>query len=275
MPQLSEVSSPSYTIVTCHYGDLFWIRHLVERLGTLSDDRIQGIVVVDQSRETGETLRAIEGVTAVLDFAPDLDQIAVEGHDHPAALDNALQTWNFETSHVIVMDSDAFPTTADWLDRLENISLALVPGSSKQTHPCLMVFPVASIPHVNFSEGFLERAHRRGAPDTGRRVGAQLEASGETVTLLPAAPAFNGYRGSFYLDGAYYHHGHGSFFGGDHQQYRGFVSQASEQLYRDRILRGQFSLTPLDIAALFIRYVWRRVTNRIRLIASGPAPRGR
>ena len=97
-----------------------------------------------------------------------------------------------------------------------------------------MVFPVRLKSSVNFSQDYLERAHRKGAPDTGRRVGAQLKATGEAVTLLAHTPAFNGYRGSLYLDGAFYHHGHGSFMAGDHDQYKGFVSQASEKLYRKR-----------------------------------------
>jgi len=268
---LSKPPGPTYTVLTCHYGSLFWIEHLLERLRTLPDDRIVSVVVVDQSRSMADQLRALPGITEVLEFEPDPDQIAVEGHDHPASLDRALQSYPFQTSHVIVMDSDAFPVSADWLDRLDDVSLALVPGSASQTHPCLMVFPVASIPRVSFSEDYLERAIRRGAPDTGRRVGKQLEAAGMAVTLLPAAPAFNGYRGSFYLDGSYYHHGHGSFFGGDHAQYRGFVSQASEELYRRRILKNRYTLSPLDIAGLFVRYVWRRAMNRLRLAVAGPS----
>lgn len=57
---------------------------------------------------------------------------------------------------------------------------------------------------------------------------------------------------------------------GDHAQYKGFVSQASEKLYRDRVLRGRFTLGPLDIAGLFIRYVWRRGANKVRLAVAGP-----
>jgi hypothetical protein len=168
------------------------------------------------------------------------------------------------------MDSDAFPTKADWLDKADDISLALVPGSTSQTHPCLMIFPTELRAVVNFSEDYLERATRKGAPDTGRRVGVQLKNTGRPVTLLPHEPAFNGYRGSFYLGGSYYHHGHGSFVGGDHDQYKGFVSQASERLYRKRVLQNRFDLTPLDFVGLFIRYVWRRFSNRVRLAVFGP-----
>ena len=244
---------------------------MLTQVQALSGGAVTGAVIVDQSRTAAAELRALPLVTEVLTFEPDAAQIAVEGHDHPAALDRALQQGVFATSHIIVMDSDAFPVSPMWIAKLDDISLALVPGSRSQTHPCLMVFPADLRGIVNFSEDYLERAQRKGAPDTGRRVGQQLQATGRPVTLLEHTPAFNGYRGSFYLGSTFYHHGHGSFMAGDHDQYKGFVSQASEKLYRKRVLQHRFSLTPLDIAGLFIRYVWRRVSNRVRLALRGPS----
>lgn len=263
-------AEPTYTVVSCHYGDLFWISHMLHQVDRLSGGRVQDAVIVDQSRVAEKELSDLPLVSRVLTFEPDAKQIAVEGHDHPAALDRAISSTDFSTSHIIVMDSDAFPVNAQWLERLDDITLALVPGSKTHTHPCLMVFPVRLRHLVNFSEDYLERAVRKGAPDTGRRVGAQLGGSGESVTLVAHEPAFNGYRGSFYMDGSYYHHGHGSFLTGDHAQYKGFVSHASEKLYRTRVLQGRFSLSPLDIAGLFIRYVWRRTSNKVRLAIAGP-----
>lgn len=244
---------------------------MLEQVEKLSGGRVHEAVIVDQSRQSQEALSKLPLVSSVLTFEPDRAQIAVEGHDHPAALDRVIQETTFSTSHIIVMDSDAFPTRSDWLDKVDDIALALIPGSKAQTHPCLMVFPVSLKGSVNFSEDYLERASRKGAPDTGRRVGTQLQGTGNPVTLLEHEPAFNGYRGSFYLGGSYYHHGHGSFVGGDHDQYKGFVSQASERLYRQRVLHGRFSLTALDILGLAVRYVWRRFANRVRLAISGPA----
>ena len=267
---MSTPSRPTYTVVSCHYGDLFWVEHMLRQVKKHSAGQVREAVIVDQSRTSQEALAKLPLVTKVLTFSPDAAQLAVEGHDHPAALDRAVQGTDFTTSHVIVLDSDAFPVSDDWIERLDDISLALVPGSKSNTHPCLMVFPVRLKSSVNFSQDYLERAHRKGAPDTGRRVGTQLKATGEAVTLLSHTPAFNGYRGSFYLDGAFYHHGHGSFMAGDHDQYKGFVSQASEKLYRKRVLQHRFSLTPLDIAGLFVRYVWRRFANRLRFALRGP-----
>ena len=268
---MPTTKAPTYTVVSCHYGDLFWIQHMLTQVQSLSGGAVTAAVIVDQSRNAATELRAMPLVTEVLTFEPDAAQIAVEGHDHPAALDRALQHGTFTTSHIIVMDSDAFPVSPSWISKLDDISLALAPGSKSQTHPCLMAFPTELRGIVNFSEDYLERATRKGAPDTGRRVGKQLQATGSPVTLLEHTPAFNGYRGSFYLERTYYHHGHGSFMAGDHDQYKGFVSQASEKLYRKRVLQNRFTLTPLDFAGLFIRYVWRRVTNRLLLALRGPS----
>lgn len=270
---MPTTEAPTYTVVSCHYGDLFWIQHMLTQVQALSGGAVTGAVIVDQSRNAATELRAMPLVTEVLTFEPDAAQIAVEGHDHPAALDRALQQGTFTTSHIIVMDSDAFPVRQDWIGKLDDISLALVPGKANLTHPCLMVFPVRLKDHVDFSEGYLERRDRKSAPDTGRRVGKQLLARGEKVTLLPHTPAFNGYRGSFYLNGSYYHHGHGSFVSGDHAQYKGFVSLASEKLYRKRVLQHRFTLTPLDILGLFIRFVWRRGSNQLRNALRGSSSR--
>lgn len=268
---MSKAEAPTYTVVSCHYGDLFWIQHMLTQVAQFSGGAVKGAVIVDQTRQSQEQLRALPLVHEVLTFTPDAAQIAVEGHDHPAALDRALEQGAFTTSHIIVMDSDAFPVSSDWLSHLEDISLALVPGSKSQTHPCLMVFPTDLRGQVSFSDGYLERAERRGAPDTGRRVGKQLQATGREVSLLEHTPAFSGYRGSFYLDGTFYHHGHGSFLSGDHDQYKGFVSEASEKLYRRRVLQNRFTLTPVDFAGLFVRYLWRRVVNRVKLAVRGPS----
>ena len=268
MPTEAE---PTYTLVSCHYGDLFWIEHLLETVQRYGGSRVIEAVIVDQSRERAEELAKLPLVRDVLTFEPNAEQIAVEGHDHPYALDRAVHEASFITSHIIVMDSDAFPTSDKWLENIPDIALALTPGSKRNTHPCFMVFPVGDRDIVNFSEGFLDRAQRKGAPDTGRRVGTQLQEAGRAVTLLEHTPAFNGYRGSFYRDGTVYHHGHGSFMAGGHDQYKGFVSQASEKLYRKRILQGRFQLTPLDFFGLFVRYAWRRGFNKARLALIGPA----
>ena len=82
---------------------------MLTQVEALSDGAVKGAVIVDQSRNSANALRTLPLVTEVLTFEPDAAQIAVEGHDHPSALDRALEKGTFTTSHIIIMDSDAFP----------------------------------------------------------------------------------------------------------------------------------------------------------------------
>ncbi|MGA0211164.1 MAG: hypothetical protein ACO3I5_04760, partial [Pontimonas sp.] len=86
---MPTTDAPTYTVVSCHYGDLFWIEHMLSQVKALSGDAVKSAVIVDQSRRSADELRALPLVTEVLTFEPDSAQIAVEGHDHPAALDRA------------------------------------------------------------------------------------------------------------------------------------------------------------------------------------------
>ena len=222
--------------------------------------------MVDQSRESEDFLSHLGGVTAVLEFPPDLEQIALGGHDHPASLDRALKAYNFTTSHVVIFDSDAFPVEKSWLDYLDDVTLAELPGSDGElSHPSFMSFPVRALPFVDFSEGFLSRFDdmSRRTFDTGRMVAKQLRDAGFQVTVTRAAPAFSGFRGDFYVQGLVYHHGHASHTSAA-SHLRLFLSQNSEDLWKRKITRKQWNLNLLDFVFLGFFYLQRRVNNKIR-----------
>ena len=264
--RLQSKSSPTYTIVSCHFGDLFWITHLAESLQEFGDDRINDFVIVDQSREKQVELSAISGVTKVLTFDPDEEQIAIGGHDHPASLDRALRTWQFTSSHVIIFDSDAFPISPGWIDRLPNVILAEVPGTSGDlSHPCFMVFPVEAIPQVSFSEGFLDRHDNdtRLRFDTGRMVAHQLREHGYQVVMSPSVAGYRGLRGDMYAGGTVYHHGHASHTAAP-QHLRIFTSTKTEELWKRKIARGEWSLLPQDYLRLGYHYLARRLSSQFR-----------
>ena len=88
---MAKPSTPTYTVVSCHYGDLFWMRHLLDEVARHSDERVKEAVIVDQSRDSAKEISAMPLVREVLTFEPDAQQMAVEGHDHPYALDRAIQ----------------------------------------------------------------------------------------------------------------------------------------------------------------------------------------
>ena len=59
---MNAVSPPSYTLVSCHFGDPFWITHMLKQVDALSDERIARVVLVDQSRESGALLATLPRV---------------------------------------------------------------------------------------------------------------------------------------------------------------------------------------------------------------------
>lgn len=263
---MPTTEAPTYTVVSCHFGDLFWITHLAESIQEFGDDRIIDFVIVDQSREKQEELSDLPGVTAVLAFDPNEDQIALGGHDHPSSLDCALGTWKFTSSHVMILDSDAFPVGPGWLDHLPDVILAEVPGSSGElSHPCFMVFPVQAISKVSFSEGFLTRLDNvtRVMFDTGRRVAHQLREHGYEVVMSPSSPAYKGLRGDYYAEGTIYHHGHASHTSAP-QHLQIFTSPKSEELWKQKIARGEWTLFPQDYIRLGYHYLARRLSSQIQ-----------
>lgn len=237
----------SYTLVSAHFGDLFWIRALLDRVDRLSDHRVERAVIINQDRCPRPELNELPRVTTVLEFPIDHFQFMRLGHDHPASLDRALASLDFSTSHVLVMDSDCFPIREGWLDLIEDVSLAGDPAKWGLTHPCFMVFPVAEIGRVNFSDGLKEVGL-----DTGRLVGLQLARSGRRVVVDQPARSFSGFAGWTYLDGSLYHHGSGSFTSTSNSWMNQQVNPRIERWLRVKINRNQFTLRYWEVAKMLL-----------------------
>lgn len=255
----------SYTVITCHFGDRFWVSNLMQKLADFKDPRVAQIVIVDQSRESRDYLLGLPGVTAVLEFPPDREQMAAAGHDHPASLNRILNSYAFTTSHVIIFDSDAFPLAPDWVDFLDDVTLAEVPGSGGElSHPCFMCFPVTAVPFIDFSEGFLQRVDdsSRWRFDTGRMVAKQLRREGYEVRVSHSKRGFSGFRGDLYLEGRVHHHGHASHTAAP-PHLRRSMSENTENLWKRKVKKTQMVLTPLDYVLLGVFYLQRRATNKI------------
>jgi len=255
---VNAVNPPSYTLVSCHFGDPFWITHMLKQVDALSDERIARVVLVDQSRESGALLATLPRVSEVLAFPPDLDQIEMMAHDHPASLNRAMSAIDFSTSHVLVMDSDCFPVDASWLDRLSHATMASDPFYGSLSHPCLMAFPAELAPRVDFADGIREIGI-----DTGRLVGLQIAKTGTKVTFARPEVAFSGYRGHFYLDRSVYHHGSASFIAAEDERLTRQVSPQREMRYRSYIEAGQFELPRREWLSLKRDGAKRRLKSRL------------
>ena len=83
---MNGMDKATYTVVTCHFGDRFWIQHMLSQIQINSGPEISEIIVVDQSRDSYVFLRNLAGVTEVLEFPVDETQAAILGHCNLAAV---------------------------------------------------------------------------------------------------------------------------------------------------------------------------------------------
>jgi len=246
----------SYTLVCCHFGDPFWITHALTQVDALSDERIASIVIVDQSRKSEAMLKTLPRVTEVLTFPIDAEQVRGLGHDHPAALNRAMASVDFETSHIMVLDSDCFPLDDSWLDRLKDVTLAGDPAKAGLSHPCLMTFPTAMASIVDFTEGL------QVGIDTGRLVALQIAKAGLPVFLDQPLKqkGFGARHGHYYLQGSVYHHGLASFISAQNIRLTRQVSPHWEMIYQRRIAAGHFDLSVADR----ILFLFHQLVKRLR-----------
>lgn len=251
----------TFTVVSAHFGDLFWITQLAESVERFSSESVvPEIVLINQDRTFATYTRLMElpRVKSVLELPIDHGQIALLGHDHPAALNHAIK-YNFATTHVIVMDSDCFPLSDDWLIRVDALlssHTAIVARDTTKwglSHPCFMVFPVSECGQIDFAEGLLEVGM-----DTGRLVGLQLVKAGVDVYFDRCQRAFRGRRGFFYLDGCVYHHESASFISSEKDVLRGQVYEYIERFFLKKVAVRNFSLTKVDRIKLKLLSFWSK-----------------
>lgn len=253
---VSPSGKQTITVVSCHFGDPFWISHMCRQLDRFSDERLEQIVLVDQSRNSREALVCLPRVSQVLSFPVDQEEMALVGHDHPASVNRALRSIDFTTSHVLVLDSDCFPIAPDWLDHLHDVSLASDPRHGDLSHPCFMLFPAGIASQLDFAEDM-----RSNHTDTGRHVGAQIARLGLEVRFNRPQVAFSGYRGHFMLNRRIYHHGSASFASSPDSRLNGQIDRTNEARLRELAESGNFELTRKDLMEFELQGARRRLTS--------------
>lgn len=242
----------SFTLISAHFGDTFWINHTIAQVGSTSS--IEKIRLVDQDRSaaTARWLVSLPAHPEVVSFPEDGEQIEQFGHDHAASLNKCMKL-AYDTDYTVLLDSDCFPVTEDWVERIQyfladhDAIVARDPVKYGLSHPCFMVLPVSALARLDFGEGLIEAGI-----DTGRLIGLQLCKMGHTVRWDTPAPAFNGKRGHFYLDGALYHHGSASFVSSSDPKLGEQVNKRVERFFRAKIERGQFKLSWFELGYLWL-----------------------
>lgn len=233
-----RVGNHTYTLICSHFGDPFWITHRLNQVDRQSDHRVERVVVVDQSRESSSVLSQLPRVESVLTFPPDSDQMELLGHDHPAALNRAIEVTDCETSHIMILDSDCFPLNSSWLDLLDNVTLARDPAKWGLSHPCFVSFPSGLGSVVDFAEGL-----REVGMDTGRLLGLQIERSGTRVNFTHPQAAFRGIQGHYYLERSLFHFGSASFGSSLDPRLSGRYSHYRNALFRRKIANGDYCIS--------------------------------
>jgi hypothetical protein len=180
-------------------------------------------------------------VREVISFPENESQVAILGHDHPSSIDEAIKSVKFETTHVIILDSDCFPISRSWLDELPEAAAAADPEKTGLTHPCFMVLPVPYLKHLSFSEGVAELGI-----DTGRLVGLQMSKQGLDFSILKAIKAFSGIKGTLYNSGTVFHFGSGSFANSSDPRLLRQVAGRINRFFNRKIDRDVYRLSFLE-----------------------------
>jgi hypothetical protein len=199
MPQ--EIS-----VLITHYGDVFWVKRVIESGKMSEHDFIKKIWIIDQNRGDAQLL-------ALQEIHPKIELVAypIEGtgnHDHAASLDRFLleNADSIASTHLLILDSDLIIRDIDFYEKLslasENSSavLALEPGSFFLTHPCLMLLHTSTLKLINFKDCMSNLK-----VDTGRLIGVQLTKGGHLISFITPTKAYGGALGFHYLGNSAYH----------------------------------------------------------------------
>jgi hypothetical protein len=248
------------TVVTFHFGSTFWVRHLTERLQQFPDPRITSIMVVDQSRHDADELSRLPGVHRVTSYPLDDEEVARFGHDHPSSIHRVMDE-SFDTSHILLLDSDCFPVRPSWSHDLAPIHVAGELNAGGLSHPCFNLLPVDIFRQMDYRLGMDGAGF-----DTGRLVRFQLHQMGlPTQTAKPRRGAFGGRRGAFYLDRGLYHHGSASFIASREQILTKQVNPLEEEALRRCVAEGRFELGFSERLMLQVRSRFgKRVSAEVR-----------
>lgn len=222
--------------------------------------QISKVMVIDQSRNSQQSLSCIEGVDEVITFQINESEIAKLGHDHPAALNQAIRLDEISTTHVLIFDSDCIPIRANWLSQVnEGADVILAQDASKWglSHPCFMKLPVAILEKINFAEGTLEIGI-----DTGRMVALQSVKLGYRPQMLVPQPAFSGVQGDLYLNDSLLHVGSSSFASSSDLRLKSKVNTFKYRFIYKKILKSSYSLSVIQVFMFQIVAVITQIRRR-------------
>lgn len=252
------------SFVTTHFYDFDWTRLWLRQINRyVPSDYTYEFIVINQDRteESRSKLQSLDTRIRVVEYSQSQSHFVVTGHDHGHVLNCVLQ--DVEGDYMCLFDSDAHPFSHQWLpicsELLEknDAILSQTPQAPELTHPCFMLFKRKVIQSgLAFDEGLFDRQI-----DTGRLVGQQLQRGGFRYHSARPEKAFGGKWGSIYL-GSVYHHGHGSFKGGD-DRLRNQLTARHDFFRRIVMMRGEYSLTLPERVGYHLRFSSSKYAKRM------------
>lgn len=220
---LNEMTkSPTLTLVSCHFGDHFWINTAVSKyLETDINNLIKKILISDQQTSGSGQIFPPLNLLANTEIPIEIIQTKFNNSNHASfqhgyAIMTLLKSGKINTTHVLLTDSDCFPVNAIWNDEIKNTLgsynavCALQDNSSCLTHPCFMILPTTSLPYLDFMRNMT--IDHDFWVDTGRLIGLDLLNLGLKVKFLKPIRLFrNKSQEMFYQNRSILHIGSASF----------------------------------------------------------------
>ena len=209
----------TYTVISCHFGDPFWILQSLKRINDSA--QIVNYLISDQ-REWKSGINELSQLNPPLEktLLPQNSVVReVSPHEinhaslhHGQSINLLIQSERIQSSHIILIDSDCFPISKNWMPALDQLLvdfdavIASDPNAPTLSHPCFMAIPVNALSKLDFLKGTKDFWI-----DCGRLIGIQLIDAGFSVKLLAARKAFGGSFGDLYMDDSILHMGSMSF----------------------------------------------------------------
>ena len=191
---------PSVTLITCHYGDPWWVCNLIRQVHNL--DFIKKIFIFDNSTNSNLTEIAFDSRVKVLNCPTEYSA----NLQHAFTLNWALRNLEIESEWILILDSDIVFLDHKWVNFFaENTKdydalLTLQEGSNSLTHPCFNLIHRNQINNLDYMEG-MESANF----DTGRLIGLQLGSRHVSVLRLSPTRWFKNSFGYVYCDSSILH----------------------------------------------------------------------
>jgi len=174
-----------FTLITCHYGDTYWVTSLLKSLSESSEDL--EFIVLDNSGNYPNTVSSQHKLNLTVVNMTAIAQ-GTGSENHASSLNWALRNLDLSGSQILILDSDMvvlqesnFISNLKQLVKENECIVALQEGSKYLSHPCFMTFPKQIAKQLDFMEGMREFGF-----DTGRLIGLQLRKMGFLVKKVEA-----------------------------------------------------------------------------------------